>query len=96
MVQRQYTRGPFPLGSGQILSDSAFDRCERLEFHWCDESDRVALGFRARGPSDSMDIVVGSGGDVVVYDVADAYDVQASGCHIRRDQYLMAAASKSV
>src|SRR5208282_6601165 len=60
------------------------------------EGDRVALALRPGGAPDAMDVRLGFVGHVVVDDVADPFDVQASRGDVRRNQEAVGALAEVV
>src|SRR5690606_832560 len=74
-----------------LLLDVRLDVRQRNGITLAGETDRVALGAKARGAADAMHVIFGVERQVVVVDVADAVDVQAARGHVGGDQDLQLA-----
>src|SRR2546430_8100537 len=81
--------------AGDRLAEGPFDRPEVPFVLVRHEGDRLAFGFHAGRPPNSMDVIRGDGRHVVVDHMGDSFDVDSSGRDVRRDQDLVAPASKA-
>src|SRR6201992_2705715 len=68
-------------------ADQALDIAQVAELlAACDERDRDTFGASARGAADAMHICLGHVGQIEIYDVADAIDIDAACGDVSRDQ----------
>ena len=68
------------------------DDPQRRHLLWCDEGDRCACRGGTSGSTDAVHVRIRGGGYLVVDDVFDAFDVEATGGDVGRDQHLVASA----
>ena len=78
------------------MFEGLFDSAEGLEFSGGYEGDGVAFFFGACGAADAVDVVLGIDGDVVVEDVGDAFDVEASCGDVGGDEDVVLTFTESL
>ena len=69
-----------------LLSDHTLDPLDKLDIVLRHDGDRLSCSSSTRRSSDSMDVVLRVGRDVVVDDDIDEWDVESSRGDIRRDE----------
>lgn len=68
-------------------SDEALERAQSILIFRCHKTDRVAHSLCASGATNAVNVVLGVRWKIIVEDVSDAVDVNASGGYIRCDQH---------
>jgi hypothetical protein len=86
---------PIQSQARDFLIDESFDVGHRLKFLGGNQSKRVSGLFGAPGAADAVDVIFRVERDVVIHDVGDAGNVQATRSDIGRHQNFVFAALKA-